>query len=75
MSFAKELDKNMLRILVLKILSERQSFLHKLQNLRRSKPTSRYNLSLEIPLLAPIIARQPLHWIDSSLSWKELLKV
>ena len=44
------------------------------QSLRGYKPNSWLNFSLDVPLISPVIERQVLYWIDSSLSLKELLK-
>ena len=59
----------------LKTLHKRQSFLYQGQSLWGSKPNSWFSFSLGVPLIAPVIARQALYWIDYSQSWKELLKV
>ena len=44
------------------------------RSLRGSRPNSWYSFSLDVPLVAPIIGKQALYEIDSSLSWKKLLK-
>ena len=59
----------------LKTLSKRQSFIYQSRSLRGCKPYSWYSFPLDAPLIVPVIARQALYWIHSSLSWKELLKV
>ena len=44
------------------------------RSLRGYKRNSWYNFSLDVPLIWPVIERQALYGIDSSLTWKEFLK-
>ena len=43
-----------------------QSFLNHRLNLRDSNPISLYNFSLDVPLIAPVIAMQGKHFIEHS---------
>ena len=44
-----------------------QRFLNQRLGLRDSKPSSWYIFSIEVPLIAPVIAKHVLYWIYSSL--------
>ena len=51
--------------LYLKILKKQHSFLYHLLFSRVSKPSSSYSFSLDVPLIAPVIANGALYWMDS----------
>ena len=55
-------------------LKRRHSFLHHRLCWRDSKPSSWYIFSLDVPLMAPLIAKAALYCRDSILWWKKLLK-
>ena len=59
--------------LYLKILKKQHSFLYHLLFSRVSKPSSSYSFSLDVPLIAPVIANAALYWIESSFWWNEAL--
>ena len=44
------------------------SFLNQRLNFRDSNPNSWYSFSDDVPLVAPVIAKQALYWRDSSFS-------
>ena len=66
--------EKVLRMFVLKNLYKKTNLLYKYPSLRGSKPNSYDIFSLDVVLIAPVIARQALYSIDSNLSQKELLK-
>ena len=72
-SYRKYMEK-VLRMFVLKNLYKKTNLLYKCPSLRGSKPNSYDIFSLDVVLIAPVIARQALYSIDSNLSQKELLK-
>ena len=59
--------------LYLKIFKKQHSFLYHLLFSRVSKPSSSYSFSLDVPLIAPVIANAALYWIESSFWWNEAL--
>ena len=61
--------------LYLKILKKQHSFLYHLLFLRVSKPSSLYSFSVDLPLIAPVIADATLYWIESSFWWNKALYV
>ena len=52
------------------ILEKWQSFLNQCLDLRDSKSSSWDIFSVEVPLIAPVIAKHAFYWTDLSLSWK-----
>ena len=51
--------------LYLKILKKQHSFLHHLLFSRVSKCSSSYSFSIDVPLIASVIANAALYWIES----------
>ena len=47
-----------------------QSFLDQCLDLKDSKPSSWHSLSVEVPLIAPVVVKHELYWADWSWSWK-----
>ena len=48
-------------------------FLHQRLDFKYSKLSSSYMLSVEDPLMAPVMSSVALYWSDSSLAWKDSL--
>ena len=59
----------------LKIFKKQHSFLYHLLFSRVSKPSPLYSFSLDVPLIAPIIANAVLHWTESSFWWNKAFYV
>ena len=59
--------------LYLKILENQHSFLYRLLFSRVSKPSSSHSFSLDVPLIAPVIANVALYWIECSFWWNDAL--
>ena len=68
------ISKRYFRHWVLYILKKRHSFLYQRLCWRDSKPSYGYILSLDIPLMAPVIAKAALYCRNSTFLWKELLR-
>ena len=74
MSYGNQVEE-VLKILILKCVIKQTKLCGPTSKLEDSKSNFWKGLSLGVSLIAAVMAKHALYWIDSTLSWKALLKI